>query len=518
LNDRTQTAAWLIPEGQQQGLRRYVEILRERFWLILAAVAAATLAAGLYVTLADDVYKARSQLLVTPVASDDTILTGLGLIRDSNDPTRDVETAAKLVTTTDVAARVRRKLDLNRSSRSLLEDVKADPVAQSNIVAITAEGSSPRLARSLANSFGDALVEDRTEQFHAQLDKAVRNLRARIRSVPAEQLGSGPESLPNQLARLDALRGGNDPTVRVETRATLPDSPSWPKTKLSLLAGLIAGLILGTGGAFALEALDPRLRREEQLRSLYRLPVLARIPEDKRRPHPLAPNHLSPATAEAFRTLRATLAASHNREGGSHSVLVTGPSPSEGKTTTAVNLACSLALAGNRVILVEADLRRPGIANALKVKPKRGIVSVLMGNVPLSEALVTTTGFGPNLQLLLVERTGEVMVDWLFLPAARSLLDDAKQMADYVIMDSPPLTEVIDALPLAQQADDVLIVVRLGKSHLTKLAQLGELLARHGIKPVGFALSGVVPSGGGAYYTEHYPSLPEELRPPVLTR
>ena len=83
------------------------------------------------------------------------------------------------------------------------------------------------------------------------------------------------------------------------------------------------------------------------------------------------------------------------------------------------------------------------------------------------------------------------MADQLFLPAARNLVADSKRLADYVIVDSPPLSEVIDALPLAQQVDEVLVVVRLGKTQLTKLQNLGELLATHDLQPVGFAVVGV---------------------------
>ena len=133
---------------------------------------------------------------------------------------------------------------------------------------------------------------------------------------PAQRAASvGPDSLPAQLARLQALRSQPDPTLRIETTAAVPKTPSSPKKKLSLIAGVLAGLILGTGSAFALQVLDPRLRREEQLRGLYSLPILGRIPRDTRRgdDRALAPERLSPSTLEAYRTLRAILAASRGR-------------------------------------------------------------------------------------------------------------------------------------------------------------------------------------------------------------
>jgi Mrp family chromosome partitioning ATPase len=99
------------------------------------------------------------------------------------------------------------------------------------------------------------------------------------------------------------------------------------------------------------------------------------------------------------------------------------------------------------------------------------------------------------------------MADRLFLPSTHRIVAEAKKLADYVIIDSPPLSEVIDALPLAQRADEVLLVVRLGKTQLTKLAHLAELLSRHAIRPVGFAVVGAQPVTEGYYYAApHKPS------------
>src|SRR5207245_2907890 len=129
------------------------------------------------------------------------------------------------------------------------------------------------------------------------------------------------------------------------------------------------------------------------------------------------------------------------------------PSPTEGKTRTAINLASSLALAGNTVILIEADLRRPAIGEALEVSATHGTGSVLLGMASFQDALVETRAYGRYLRLLLADKSGAAsgfMADQLFLPAAQDLVQEAKQLADYVIVDSPPLSEVLDALPLPQ--------------------------------------------------------------------
>jgi Mrp family chromosome partitioning ATPase len=279
----------------------------------------------------------------------------------------------------------------------------------------------------------------------------------------------------------------------VETKADQPTGAVSPRPTLSILGGLLAGLVLGIGAAFAAQSLDPRLRREEQLRRLYRLPILARIPKESRSrsDRPLGPLELSPATSEAYRTLRGTLTSARRITGsGSYAALVTGSSPSEGKTTTAINLASSLATSGQRVILIEADLRRPGIAVALDLDAKHGVASVLVESIPLQDAIVTTSTFGSNLGVLVADYEGGWISDLFALPAARELVAEARRMADVVVIDSAPLTDVIDALPLVDYVDDVVLVAGIGKTHLGKLAHLGELLAGHDITPAGFAVVG----------------------------
>ncbi len=516
----TQTAEWLLPGEEQQGLRRYVQTIRERFKLIALSVLVTTLAAALYVGTAQKTYKAEADLIITPVSGQDQTLNSIpGLIRESSDPTRNVQTAARLVTTIDVARRAKEKLNTTRSGRSLLGDVQASPIAQSDLVAITATGSTAQSAQNLANVFGDAIVEDRTQKFHDQIDARIKALKPQVDQIK-EAPGAQPDPLRTQLSELETLRAGTDPTIRVDTRADRPTHAAWPKRNLSIIAGIIAGLALGIGGAFAAQVFDPRLRREDQLRALYRLPVLARIPVESRArtESAIAPHQLSPAGVEAYRTLRATLTAPRGAAEGPRAVMITGASPSEGKTTTALNLAASLALAGKRVILIEADLRRPKVGKALGISATRGIASVLIDGLPLTEALLTSEAYGDNLKLLLVDRAGEWMADQFSLPAAKGLVDEAKEMADYVIMDSPPLAEVIDALPLVQMTDDVVIVVRLGRTHINKLQRLGEILAQYNIRPAGFAVVGVSPTTEYGYYTERPVRLSDERRTPVLTR
>ena len=486
-------ADWLQPPEEETGLRHYVQTLRERIWIVVAAVAITTGIAILYVATANKVYEATAYLLITPVPGTDTSVSSLPVIHQSSDPTRDVETAAQLVTNVDVANRVKQALNSPLSARALLDKATAEPVAQSNIVAVTAEGDSPTQARDRANAFAAQAVAEQTAQLHAAIDRTLPGLQARAKDVIPGT--GGPISLRDlrgAITTLETLRSGPDPTISIQTKADAPTAPSSPKAKLSIAGGLLAGLVLGIGGAFASQLLDPRLRREEQLKRLYRLPILTRIPRKQRRSNkPLSPTELSVAQLEAYRTLRGTLAASRRASGSdSSAILVTGSSSSEGKTTTAINLASSLASVGHSVILIEADLRRPSIAEALGVEVKFGIESVLIDSVALQDALVATSTLGSNFGLLLADYAGGWISDLFSLPAARDMIAEARRLADYVVVDSAPLGDVIDALPLASYMDEILLVAGIGRTDLRKLSQLGELLAEHGIKPAGFAVVG----------------------------
>ena len=483
------STSWLQPMEEQAGLKRYVETIRERLPLIVLITVLVTGIAVLYVVTAQKTYDATADLLITPVNSDDPVSTSLGLIGQSADPTRDVETASRLVTNTSVAELVRQRLASEDTAQEILEDVVAQPIAQSNFVAVTASAGSPEGAKALADAFAEEAITLRTEQLHDQIDTQLPRLEAQA----AQSSGSAAESLDTEIAQLKVLQSGPDPTMRVATLATEPTSQASPKPLLSVIGGVIAGLVLGIAAAFTAQVLDPRLRREAQLRRLYRLPILGRIPKEvkpRSDDRPLGPQRLAPVTAEAYRTLRTTLARNSSPQGG-RVILVTGSSPSEGKTTTAINLATSFALSGRRVILIESDLRRPVLGDALGAQPFHGgVVSVLIEKTSLGQALTQTQSYGPNLQLLLADYEGGWITELFSIPTAERMIEDARRMADYVIVDSPPLNEVVDALPLARLADDVLVVVRLGATRLDKLRQLGELLAENDVRPAGFTVIG----------------------------
>jgi capsular exopolysaccharide synthesis family protein len=496
---------WLQPPAESQGLKQYFETIRERMKLVIAAVLATTAGAFIYVVTADEVYEANADVLVTPIPDEAGELTGLGLLAQSSDPLRLVETAATLIESDAVAQVAAEELGTDRDPEALLRSISVEPVAESDVLTVTAEASSGQAAADLANAVANGAVEYRTDVLHERIDEQLPALERRLEDLPP---GTARDALTTQVARLEGFRAGPDPNLEVVGEASVPGSPTSPRKVASIVAGALAGLILGIGAAFALRVLDPRLQRESQIRDRYRLPILARIPNERGSSDlPLDWEHLSPGSIEAYRTLRAILARPLAQSRGSGSIMVTSAGPSEGKTTTAINLATSLAFAGKRVILIEADLRRPSIADALSVTAERGVTSVLIEESTLVDSLVPAPFSNGNLGLLVAELAGPWGSELLGLRAGQRLVDEAKQIADYVVVDSPPLATVVDALPLARTVDDVLLVARLGVTRLDRLHELAELLADTDITPTGFTLIGVPRPGRDGYYGSDRPRI-----------
>lgn len=487
-------ADWISPRAPDEGLRHYAGVIGQSWRLVLACLLACVVVAGLYVALAPRTYKAQASLLVTPVDGSDENLLGLGLITASSDPTRDVSTAAAFVTDPAVARRVSRAI--GGDPDQLSEAISAVPLAESSLVTITAKAGTAARAAAVANAFAQATAAERTARLQQRLNQIVPSIRTQLGQLPRNADAAG---LRGRLTTLESMVGQADPTIHLELPAIEPLSPSSPRPKLSIAAGIIAGLVLGIGAAFALEAFDPRIRREETLRQMFRLPVLARIQSQTGSAGPLAPRDVTPAVHEDFRMLKASLGV-HAHAAGRRSFLITGAGPDEGKSTTALNLAAALAGEGAEVIVLEADVRRPSLGAALKLRRGKGVVKVLLGDVTVVDALTTFPQLPPNLRGLLVDQHSAHVANTPIMSRFDDILDETKRLATYVVVDAPPIPEVSDALSLAEHVDDVLLVVRLGKTRRDRLANLGETLAHQGIRPVGIVLVGVEGHRDGGYY------------------
>jgi capsular exopolysaccharide synthesis family protein len=472
----------------QPSLRRYLDTIRGRWRYIVLAVVICTGAAAAYALTASKVYETHADMLVTPIPDDQTAVLGLGLIRRANDPTRDVTTAARLIDNTEVASRVARDLRSRETPGSLLAKIRVDPVAQSSIVAVTASAGSPAEAQRLANTFASAAVALRTEQLHRELDPAIARMRIRIQEISGNGRPVTPDPatqpLYEQLAALESLRSAPDPTLRLETPAIAPRDPVSPRTQLSLAGGVLAGLLLGVAGAFALNVLDPRRDREDRLDDLG-LSVLARVP------HLSRSGRTRHAFDESFRFLRTMLRFAAADEPVT-TIAVTSSSEKEGKTTTSFQLAMANLEAGESVLLVEADPYRPGLRRLVKPHADGsrgpGLLDYLSGTVPLDKIIQPTEmpslSFVPAGSL----KTGSI-TGLLERPRGRSFVRDLAPYADVMILDCPPVAARSDAVLIASVADAVLLVVDLKQSGEEDTTETVRRLRSANVNLVGVVLN-----------------------------
>lgn len=486
---------------ERAGASAYARALREHWLLVVGIVVVAVAAAAAYSLTAAKQYKATADVLVTPILAQDDTYVGISSLLRETDQGRAVLTAARLLTSPTVAEGVDRRLALGWSRDKLLASVSVSPVGQSNIVTVTATAGTPQTAANVANGFADELISERTALFQQQLRTVIRQLRQELSPIPLaqRQLGQGL-AIASRLGSLTPLVGETDPTLQVASRAVAPDKASWPRPVLSVIVALLASLLLGTGLAVALELVSPRVTNEDELRLRQRLPVLSRVP---RMPARVVRAYLRGEDAlpgdvrESYRTLRAALT---TRGTLPKTILVTSASPGEGKTMTSVNLALTIASAGIRVILVDADLRRPMVGTLFNMPASRlGFASVLSEEVPLEEALVPAPG-SRELQLLLASPEHAHLVDLLQPERVEHVLAELRVHADVVVIDSAPIAAVADALNLAAEVDAVLVAVRLGRTRRDKLAELRRMLARRNVTPTGVVVTTKRRSRGAGYY------------------
>jgi succinoglycan biosynthesis transport protein ExoP len=492
-------------------IEQILSILRRRApWILLCFVLVAGAAYGLskhqtkkYTATASLVFN-NNQLNLEAA--------GLQAVSNGGSQLPQQQTNVKLVQLGDMAEKTASRLGHGLTKEKIKEGLSVSAQGESNIVDVAATATSPALAAGIANTYTRRFVEEQQNANHTYYASALKLVEKQLRTLsPKEKAGTSGLALQGRaqsLGVLAELRNGN---VEVAQRATVPTSPSSPKTSRNTALGAVLGLLLGLGVAFLLERLDRRIREPKDLEAIYGLPLLGVVPEStalsrEAKSKKNAKEALPPGEAEAFQLIRAHLRY-FNVDRELRTLLVASAAPGDGKTTVARHLASAAARMGSRVLLLECDLRRPTIARALDVQSGPGLADVLIGAIPLSEAIQAVGLDSPSVAGK--ERALDVLVAGAALPpnpgelieshAMETVLERAKSEYDLIVVDTPPLTAVSDAFPLLGKVDGVVIVGRVGRNRSDVAERLHETLAGAGAPLLGVIANGFKAGRFGAY-------------------
>ncbi|MCQ2001759.1 polysaccharide biosynthesis tyrosine autokinase [Arthrobacter zhaoxinii] len=439
-------------------LRDYVAAMRNQ-WLLILCIAVAGILVGLgTAALTPASYRATSSVFV----SVDRGQTTSELVQGSTYTQNIVQSYTQLVTTPKVLDPVIEDLDLETTAQTLASHVTAETPLNTVLIDIKAVDASAEGAAEIANSVAASLSET-----VAELSPAV----GQDQRPPIE--------------------------LTVVTRAQTPGAPFEPNIRLLLSLGFLGGLVLGVLVALGRELVDTRVRNSTDIERVTKLPVIASVSRNRNKKSSQLAMRSNPHShvAESYRLL-ATNLEYIDPDRQLKSILVSSPMPGEGKTTIAINLALAVAEHTNRVLLIDADLRRPAVAPYCGIQGDVGLTTVLSGNASAEEAIERWSGVDilpsgpvpPNPTQLLSSNT------------MASIVRDLVARYDFVVIDSPPILPVADALPLARLAEGTLLVARRRKTRRQQLARAQAALENVGASTVGVVLTMADADLGSTYY------------------
>ncbi|MFA5787051.1 MAG: polysaccharide biosynthesis tyrosine autokinase [Actinomycetota bacterium] len=506
-------------------LKTYLAVLRERIGIVLLATLV-TLVAGLFFSFRQTpVYSAQTKLLVRPILTVSSS-SGANSVYEALVSRQSVGDEAEFVRSPEVAEKVADELRLSDPPETLINSIKVSTVASTAILAITAESTDPVRARDLADGFANAYLDVRREVAAASLVAASRALGEQLQAVQQQAsdlsgemagekdptkksaLASQRDALIAQLGVLQAKAAELSPGAllpnsggQIVQPASTPSRPSRPNHTRNGMLGLTLGLALGVGAAFLLDTLDERVRTQEDAESILGTSVLGTIPPvatwDRRERSYLASvaDPKSPA-AEAYRGLRTNLRFV-GVDGDLKTIAVTSASAGEGKTATVANLAVTLAATGARVVAVSADLRKSRLHRFFGVPNEVGMSQVLSGQASLEEA-IQSPGV-PGLRLLSSGKAPPNPAELLASPRFDQVLKELSRVADFVLVDTPPVLAVSDASVIAPRVDGVLLVIDGKSTRRGAGVHSAEQLRQVGARILGGVLNEFSPGAKAGY-------------------
>lgn len=508
-------------QSSEMDLRGYLAVLNRRRVIGIVTIAVVLGASLLYSYLQEPVYAGKALILLQPRTEESPFDPNTG---QRTDPGRVVSTEIEILLGPGVREDVRQR---SGSAPS----VSARSVGATDVIAVTARNTDPQRAADVANLYANAYIDFKRKRAVDDLLAAAKEIQASLNDIQrqidaldaqvaaaapnlqqlardstsaqktalVQQLGLFKQTL-DQLQVSARLRTGG---AQLVGSAPVPTTPVSPRPVRDAILALFVGAMLATLLCFFAEHLDDSLETQQDLERLAgTVPVIALIPavrgwKPKDSPRLIAMEDPRAAASEAYRTLRTAIqfiAIEHPMG----VVQVTSPQASEGKSTTLANLAVTLATSGQRVIVVCCDLRRPRIHKFFGLSNDVGLTSVLVGSTPLRAALQSVPNV-PNLKIIASGPLPPNPSELLSSTRTADLLAALRTQADMVLLDSPPILPVSDALVLFRHVDATLMVFsalatkrKHGIAALAKARQVDAPL-------VGAVLNGVSTRSGAGY-------------------
>ncbi|GLY69250.1 polysaccharide biosynthesis tyrosine autokinase [Amycolatopsis taiwanensis] len=449
-------------------LHDYLRVARGRWKIVLFGLLAGMVTAAACTWSMPRQYSAG----ITIYISEQSGVNGISGPYQANPlPEQKVRSYTTLLAGTRVARDVANQLKLGKPADEIAGEISASGQPGTMLLTATVTDRSPLLAKEIADATGDAFT-----RLVAQLETPAANLPAAV-------------------------------SARVVEPAALPVDPVSPVPAMNFGLGVLLGLAAGYALALLRHALDTTVKSADELQTLTGAPNLGTIAHDADVPkHPLTvQEHSRSPRAEEFRKIRTNLQfidVDRSRK----AIVVTSAVPEEGKTTTLCNLAIVLARAGQRVVVVETDLRRPRAADCLGLEGAIGLTSVLSGRVTLDDALQSW-----GAALLDVLASGPIPPNPSELLASgqmANVLTELGRRYDMVLLDAPPLLPVTDAAIIGAACDGALLVVRHGRTTRNQLKAATSALDAVSARLLGTVLSMTPESTSNPYY-EYYSALEE---------
>ena len=444
-------------------LKHYLEVIRRR-WAVAVSVFVACLLAAVVVTMtATPQYEAQSQLFITtPI---DGANLSQQLFQGGTFSAERVKSYASLATTPRVLQPVINQFSLNTDSETFSKSVTATAPQDTVLIEISVTDPDPQLSAKLA----DAVA--------GQLSRTINDLE----SVPGSLMSPVRATLSNQ--------------------AQVPSVRSSPKTGVNILVGVLVGLAGGVAFALATDALDTKVRSRKELSRLTGLPSLGVIPRSRSgNPRELTSaggiEGPDDARQEQFRQLRLSLDYV-SVDNPPRTILVTSPMPGDGKSCVAGSLARTFADLGYRTCLVDADLKKPSVAEYFEVVGDVGLTSVLVGRIGLTGAIQQ---IDRNLSVITSGPIPPNSAELLNSQRAAAVLAELSDAFDKVVIDTTPLLPASDASVVAARVNGTILVARVAKSTKAEVEEGLELLRRVNANVLGSVLNGVESSGLGYGY------------------